>query len=80
MIYYTVFDADSNKIADCGKEEDAKWLADVRGGTYKTNRLDWSQTIDIKLSKLELPSIQIAGKEIPIQQKLPKTQQEPLDL
>lgn len=77
MIYYTVFDDQGSKVADCGTEEAAKWLADVRQGTYKTNRLDWNQTIDVKLSKLELPSIQISGQELPLQQSLPETKLEP---
>ena len=77
MIYYTVFDSGGKKIADCGSESDAKQLADCRKGTYKTNRLQYSQTVDIQLSKLELPSIKIGGQEIPVQQYLPDTELEP---
>ena len=77
MIYYTVFDSGGKKIADCGNESDAKQLADYRKGTYKTNRLQYSQTVDIQLSKLELPSIKIGGQEIPVQQYLPDTELEP---
>ena len=80
MIYYTVYDSDGNKIADCGNEKDAKWLADVRDGTYKTNRMKWKETVNVKPLKLELPCVTIAGQEISIQQKLPNTQQEPLKL
>ena len=47
MIYYSVYDRDGNKIADCGSEKDAKWLAEVRNGTYRSNRLDWGRTIDM---------------------------------
>ena len=61
MIYYTVFDSTGKKVADCGTEEAAKWLADVRQGTYKTNRLEWNQIIDIKLSQLELPAEPLDG-------------------
>ncbi len=63
MIYYTVFDANGNKIADCGDEGDAKWLAECRRGTYKTNRLDWSVTIDVELPRFELPVHQVVPKE-----------------
>ena len=56
MIYYTVYDKNGNKLADCGGENDAKWLAELRKGTYKTNRLEWNRTIDVKTSKLELPT------------------------
>ena len=47
MIYYSVYDSGGNKIADCGSETDAKWLAEVRKGTYRSNRLDWGRTIDM---------------------------------
>ena len=56
MIYYTVYDRNGDKIADCGGENDAKWLAEIRKGTYKTNRLEWNRTIDVEISKLELPT------------------------
>ena len=77
MIYYTVFDSKGNKVADCGSEESAKWLADVRQGTYKTNRINWNQTIDVEISELELPSIEISGQKLTIQQPLPKSKLEP---
>jgi len=80
LIYYTVYNADGKKIADCGSEYDAKYLANVRNGTYKTNRLGWKETFDIEPIKYELPSITIAGTKIPIQQELPNTQQKPLNL
>jgi hypothetical protein len=76
LIYYTVFDANGKKIADCGNEKDAKWLSDCHDGTYKTNRLDWYETVDVKLSRLDLPSIGIGGQELPVQQKLPESQTE----
>lgn len=57
MIYYTVYDSSSKKIADCGNEGDAKFLADSRQGTYKTNRLQWKETITIEsLDNKELPT------------------------
>ena len=77
MIYYSVFDSQGNKIADCGNERDAKFLANCRFGTYKTNRLHWKETVDIEqISKPTLPSILIGGKEIPIQQNLPESSTE----
>jgi len=81
LIYYTVYDNKGNKIADCGNERDAKWLADCRKGTFKSNRLEWKETVTIEpLESLKIPSIKIGGQEIPLQQKLPDTQQQPLDL
>ena len=64
LIYYTVFDSKGNKIADCGNENDAKWLSDQRKGTYKTVRFEFSQTIEVKaLSNLELPTRDIVPKK-----------------
>jgi len=80
MMYYTVFDSNGKKIADCGNEKDAKWLAECHKGTYKSNRLEWKETFEISPLKYELPSITIEGREIPLQQKLPDIQQEPLEL
>ena len=81
MIYYTVYDSKGNKIADCGNERDAKWLAECRKGTFKSNRLEWKETVTIEpLESLKIPSIKIGGQKIPLQQKLPDTQQQPLDL
>jgi len=81
LIYYTVYDSKGNKIADCGNERDAKWLAECRKGTFKSNRLEWKETVTIEpLESLKIPSIKIEGQEIPLQQKLPDTQQQPLDL
>ena len=59
MIYYTVYDGDGKKIADCGSESDAKWLSDIRKGTYRTNRLDWGRTIDMVMDIRELPTSDI---------------------
>jgi len=81
LIYYTVYDSKGNKIADCGNERDAKWLAECRKGTFKSNRLEWKETVTIEpLESLKIPSIKIVVQEIPLQQKLPDTQQQPLDL
>lgn len=80
MIYYTVYGADGKKVADCGSERDAKFLANCRNGTYKTNRLDWKETVEIQPINFQLPSVTISGQEIPIQQKLPNTNQQPLEL
>ena len=57
MIYYTVFDSGGNKIADCGTEHSAKRLSECRKGTYKTNRLEWKETVTIlPLEQSELPT------------------------
>ena len=86
MIYYSVYDRDGNKFADCGSEKDAKWLAEVRNGTYKSNRLDWGRTIDMATiddqyahhfgELKELPTIEVNGQTLQLQQNL----QQPLDL
>ena len=59
MIYYTVFDSAGKKIADCGSESDAKWLSDIRKGTYRTNRLEWTRTIDMVMDIRELSTSDI---------------------
>ena len=59
MIYYTVYDGNGKKIADCGGEADAKWLSEVRNGTYRTNRLEWTRTIDMVMDIRELPTSDI---------------------
>ena len=57
MIYYTVYDSNDKKIADCGNERDAKFLANIRQGTYKTNRLQWRETVTVEsLNNKELPT------------------------
>lgn len=57
MIYYTVYDSSDKKIADCGDELDAKFLANLRKGTYKTTRLKWNQTVTIEpLQNKQLPT------------------------
>ena len=57
MIYYTVYDSNGKKVADCGNERDAKFLANSRKGTYKTNRLEWKETVTIEpLNDKELPT------------------------
>lgn len=57
MIYYTVYDSSGKKIADCGNERDAKFLANSRHGTYKTNRLQWKETVTVEaLNNKELPT------------------------
>lgn len=80
MIYYTVYDSNDNKIADCGTERDAKFLSECRKGTYKTNRLQWKETIDIKPIENILSPIKIQKQEIPIQKEFPSSQEKPLDL
>lgn len=75
MIYYTVYDDTGKKIADCGIESDAKFLAESRKGTYKTNRLQWRETVTIEpIEKNRITSIKIGGQEIPIQQYLPESE------
>ena len=80
MIYYTVYDSKGYQIADCGNEKDAKWLADCRKGTYRSNRLEWKETFTIEpLEPLRISSSKIERKEVPDKQKLPNTQQQPFN-
>ncbi len=81
MIYYTVYDSGGKKISDCGSELDAKFLAEQRKGTYRTNRIEgWFHTIEVEPINLQLPQILIDCREVEEQQKLPAQQQEPLEL
>ncbi|AXQ70541.1 hypothetical protein HOU04_gp142 [Synechococcus phage S-T4] len=49
-------------------------------GHYYQYKPDY-QTIDLEpFPQNQLPTITISGQEIPIQQELPNTQQEPLEL
>jgi hypothetical protein len=57
VIYYTVYDSSGKKVADCSNERDAKFLANSRQGTYKTNRLQWKETVTVEaLNNKELPT------------------------
>mgnify|MGYP001204665646 FL=1 len=51
--FWSVYDSVGNKIADCGIERDAKWLAEVRRGTYRKNNTDLpGQVIDVEIQKI----------------------------
>ena len=57
--YYSVFDPDGKKIADCGWERDAAWLAERRKGTYrKTNHELPGPVVDVTPPK-QLPTTEI---------------------
>jgi hypothetical protein len=50
---WTVYDAIGKKVADCGLERDAKWLAEVRRGTYRKNNVNISgPVIDVEVQKV----------------------------
>ena len=71
--YWSVFDKDGNKIADCGWERDAVLLAKRRGGTYRKIKLMAPQTIDV-------PHIVLAPDlQLPMQQILPESDLKPFD-
>jgi hypothetical protein len=81
---YSVYNPRGEKIADCGSARDATNLVGMRNarwdGHYYQFKPDY-QTIDMEpFPQNQLPSITIEGQEIPIQQKLPNTQQKPLEL
>jgi len=81
LIYYTVYDSGGKKISDCGSELDAKFLAEQRKGTYKTNRIeDWFHTIEVEPINLKLCAVSIDCKKVEEQKKLPIQQQQPLEL
>lgn len=53
MEIWTVYDAIGKKVADCGLERDAKWLAEVRRGTYRKNNTNISgPVIDVEVQKV----------------------------
>lgn len=50
--YWSVYDNNGKKIADCGWEVDAERLAKYRKGTYRKNNTDLSgPVIDIEIPK-----------------------------
>ena len=78
---YSVFNPRGEKIADCGSARDATTLVGMRNskwdGHYYQYKPDY-QMIDLKpFPQNQLPTITISGQEIPIQQKLPQSEQEP---
>ena len=80
---YSVFNPRGEKIADCGSLRDATNLVGMRNarwdGHYYQYKPDY-QMIDVQPVDFKLPSITIEGQEIPIQQKLPKEQQQPFEV
>jgi hypothetical protein len=81
---YSVFNPRGEKIADCGSPRDATTLVGMRNATWDGHYYQYKpdyQTIDLEpFPQNQLPTITISGQEIPIQQELPNTQQEPLEL
>ena len=72
MNYYSVFDKEGKKIADCGSKEDAKMLADmVSGRTYRQIKFINPQTVSVAYIRLE------DDKQLPAQQILPQSELEP---
>jgi hypothetical protein len=70
--YYSVFDGDGKKIADCGSKEDAKMLADmVSGRTYRQIKFINPQTVSVAHIRLE------DDNQLPAQQILPQSELEP---
>ena len=82
--YYSVYNPRGEKIADCGMEKDALNLIGMRNrrwdGHYYTF-IPVAQVLDLEpLPQNKLPSIRIAGQEIAIQQELPESKSEIIDL
>ena len=82
--YYSVFNPRGEKIADCGIERDALNLISMRNrrwdGHYYTF-IPVAQVLDLEPSpQNQLPTVRIAGQEIAIQQKLPESKSEIIEL
>ena len=82
--YYSVYNPRGEKIADCGMEKDALNLIGMRNrrwdGHYYTF-IPVAQVLNLEpLPQNKLPSIRIAGQEITIQQELPESKSEIIDL
>ena len=82
--YYSVYNPRGEKIADCGMEKDALNLIGMRNrrwdGHYYTF-IPVAQVLDLEpLPQNKLPSIRISGQEITIQQQLPESKSEIIDL
>jgi hypothetical protein len=70
--YYSVFDSEGKKIADCSSKEDAKMLVDmVSGRTYRQIKYINPQTVSVAYTRLE------DDKQLPSQQILPQSELEP---
>lgn len=87
--YYSVFDPDGKKIADCGIERDAVNLMHTRNkywdGHYFTFNPLPGEIIDV-VSNNRLPSggrwrkvdyVEVNGQRLDVQQQLPQSEQEP---
>ena len=82
--YYSVYNPRGEKIADCGGERDALNLINMRNrrwdGHYYTF-IPVAQILDLEpFPQNQLPSIRIAGQKIAIQQELPQSKSEIIDL
>ena len=83
--YYSVFNPRGEKIADCGIERDAVVLMNTRNrrwdGHYFTFIPLPGDIVNISTQKyIGGDFIEIEGQEVPTQQYLNITQEEPLDL
>ena len=77
---YSVFNPRGEKIADCGILRDAVNLVGMRNKNWDGHYYQFKptyQTVDVQSVDFKLPSITIEGQEIPIQQELPQSCQEP---
>ena len=94
--YYSVFDPDGKKIADCGIERDAVNLMNMRNQRWDGHYFMFSPlpgdiidmaTIDDQYAHhfgereaLPIEYIEVGGQKLPTQQNLPQSNENPLDL
>tara|TARA_B100000287_G_scaffold97586_1_gene89646 strand:+ start:230 stop:478 length:249 start_codon:yes stop_codon:yes gene_type:complete len=73
--YYSVFDGDGNKYADCGWEKDAQKICELHEGegfTYRHSKMAFDpETVNVNAETLE-PDKQLKGQHV-----LPKSELEP---
>ena len=77
--YFSVFDPNGKKIADCGALRDAVNLVGMRNARWEGHYYQFKpiyNTIDVSsqqyLSSKEIEFVEIEGQTIPIQQKILK--------
>ena len=75
--YFSVFDPNGKKIADCGALRDAVNLVGMRNARWEGHYYQFKpiyNTIDVSsqryLSSKEIEFVEIEGQTIPIQQKI----------
>ena len=81
--HYSVYNPRGEKIADCGVERDAVNLIRMRNNRWEGHYYTFIPTpgdiVDVT-SRYRLEAVEVSYDPIPVDNTLPKSQQEPLDL